>query len=160
MKSRKNLMIGMFIVSTVIVLDTFAQTWVFSALQEGRTLAITPFFNFVEVWNHGISFGMFNDLAYGHWILSLFALAISIFLIRLLLRAYSYFEALAYSLIIGGAIGNMIDRVLYGAVADYLDFHAFGYHWPAFNVTDSAIFMGVALLLIRFKERTRSVVLN
>lgn len=160
MKSRKNLIIGIFIIFVVIALDTLVQTRVFSALQEAKPIAITPFFNFVEVWNHGISFGMFNNLVYGQWILSLFALAISVFLVRLLLRANNSFEALAYSLIIGGAVGNMIDRVSHGAVADYLDFHAFGYHWPAFNVTDSAIFIGVAFLLILLGKRDRSVVLN
>lgn len=142
-------MVGILIISIVIALDALVQAWVFSILQDNsKPIAVTPFFNFVEVWNHGISFGMFNNLAYGQWILSLVALMISIFLIHLLLRAASSFEVMAYSLIVGGAAGNVIDRVSYGAVADYLDFHAFGYHWPAFNVTDSAIFIGVAFLLI------------
>lgn len=159
MKTRKNLIIGIFIISAVIAFDTVAQAWIFSAIQEaGKPITITPFFNFVEVWNHGISFGMFNKLAYGQWILSLFALGISVFLTRLLLRADNSFEAVAYSLMIGGAVGNVIDRILSGAVADYLDFHAFGYHWPAFNVTDSAVFTGVALLLISLGKRTRGVV--
>lgn len=157
MKSRKNLMVGILIISIVVALDALAQAWVFSILQnDSKPIAVTPFFNFVEVWNHGISFGMFNNLAYGHWILSLVALMISVFLIPLLLRATSSFEAMAYSLIIGGAVGNVIDRVIYGAVADYLDFHAFGYHWPAFNVTDSAIFVGVALLLIYSIKRAET----
>jgi signal peptidase II len=72
------------------------------------------------------------------------------------LRSENSSEALGYSLIIGGAVGNAIDRVLYGAVADYLDFHAFGYHWPAFNVTDSAIFMGVTLILLFFGKTAKS----
>lgn len=154
MKLRKRLMIGILIVSAVIALDALTQAWVFSALQEdSKSITVTPFFNFVEVWNHGISFGMFKNLAYGQWILSLIALVISVFVTHLLLRATSSFEAVAYSLIIGGAVGNVIDRVSYGAVADYLDFHAFGYHWPAFNVTDSAIFIGVAFLLISLRKR-------
>lgn len=157
MKSRKNLMVGILIISIVVALDAFAQARVFSILQDdSKPIAVTPFFNFVKVWNHGISFGMFNNLAYGQWILSLVALMISVFLIPLLLRATSSFESLAYSLIIGGAVGNVIDRVIYGAVADYLDFHAFGYHWPAFNVTDSAIFVGVALLLIYSIKRAET----
>lgn len=157
MKLRKNLMFGILIISVVIALDMLAQAWVFSVLQDdSKPIPITPFFNFVEVWNHGISFGMFNNLAYGQWILSLVALVISVFLTRLLLRAANSFEAIDYSLIIGGAVGNVIDRVSYGAVADYLDFHAFGYHWPAFNVTDSAIFLGVSFLLISLRKRTEA----
>ncbi len=149
-------MIGMFVISVVIAFDSWVQAWVFSVLQEGKSNSIAPFFNFVKVWNHGISFGMLNNMPYSQWILSLFAIAVSVFLSRLLLRSENSSEALGYSLIIGGAVGNAIDRVLYGAVADYLDFHAFGYHWPAFNVTDSAIFMGVTLILLFFGKTAKS----
>ena len=156
MRSRKNIMVGIAIISIIIALDYLVQTWVFSALEDKRLIVVTPFFNFVEVWNHGISFGMFNKLPYGQWVLSLVALAVSAFLVQLLFRADGSFKAMSYGLIIGGAVGNVIDRISYGAVADYLDFHAFGYHWPSFNVTDSAIFLGVVFLLLPFSKHSKT----
>lgn len=133
----------------IIVLHQLAQTVVYDMLgAHGGQLKVLPFFNLVEVWNSGISFGMFKNLAYGQWILSAVSLAITLVMLGLLWRAHSPWTASALSLVIGGAIGNLIDRVRFGAVADYLDFHAFGYHWPAFNVTDMAICIGVFLLVV------------
>lgn len=148
---RKNLLTGIIITIVIITLDTLTQSWVFSELQgENKVIPVTPFFNLVEVWNPGVSFGMFQQLVYGQWILSALALAIIVVLSRMLCRTTDRIHAVAYSLIIGGASGNVLDRILHGAVADYLDFHAFGYHWPAFNVTDGAIFIGVVFLLLPF----------
>ncbi len=114
----------------------------------GGLIKVTPFFNLVEVWNHGISFGMFRELAYGQWLLSGVSLIIVVLFLFMLRKTQDRVSIVAYSLIIGGAIGNVFDRLRFGAVADYLDFHLFDYHWPAFNVTDMAIVSGVFLLLI------------
>lgn len=109
---------------------------------------VTPFFNLVMVWNHGISFGMLADD--GEWrrikLIGLAALITSVMGVWLW-QAQRRLTAIALGMVIGGAIGNIIDRIRYGAVADFLDFHAFGYHWPAFNLADSAICIGVAILL-------------
>ena len=106
---------------------------------------VTPFFNLVMVWNHGISFGMFSrhDAAYA---LIALALAIVGFLLWWVRTLQTRNEILAVGLIIGGAMGNVIDRLRFGAVADFFDLHAFDYHWPAFNIADSCIFIGVVLL--------------
>lgn len=134
----------------IILLHHLAQTWVYGLIEaNGSHIEVLPFFNLVEVWNHGVSFGMFNSLAYGQWILSGMASIITIILLRWFSSTDDRLTAIALSLIIGGAAGNIIDRVHFGAVADYLDFHAFGYHWPAFNLTDSAVFIGVLLLVLR-----------
>ena len=110
---------------------------------------VTSFFNLVTVWNRGVSFGLFsNDSQMGPWLLSAMALAISIALVIWLRKAETRWLATALGLVIGGAIGNVIDRMRLGAVYDFLDFHAFGYHWPAFNVADMTIFIGVGLLLL------------
>jgi len=91
---------------------------------------------------------MFNDLAeYGPLVLAALALIVSVVLTAWLWQARRLSLGLALGLVIGGAIGNVIDRLRFGAVVDFLDLHAFGYHWPAFNVADSAITVGVFLML-------------
>lgn len=106
---------------------------------------MTPFFNLVMVWNRGISFGMFSghDATYGLIALSLTIVGLLLWWVRDLQTRN---EILAVGLIIGGAMGNVIDRLRFGAVADFFDFHLLGYHWPAFNIADSCIFIGVVLL--------------
>lgn len=141
----------LFLSVLVILLHQLVQTWGYGLIEaHGGHITVLPFFNLVEVWNPGVSFGMFQQLVYGQWVLSALALAIIVVLSRMLCRTTDRIHAAAYSLIIGGASGNVLDRILHGAVADYLDFHAFGYHWPAFNVTDGAIFIGVVFLLLPF----------
>ncbi len=112
---------------------------------------ITSFFNLVIVWNKGISFGLFNqDADYGPWILIGLSLAITaIFLVLLLRGPSSRLQSLGIALIIGGALGNVIDRFRFGAVFDFLDFHLGDYHWPAFNIGDSCICIGVAALVVQ-----------
>ncbi len=139
----------LFLSALVILLHQLAQTWVYGLIEaHGGHIEVLPFFSLVEVWNHGVSFGMFNKLAYGKWLLSGMAIIITLILLRWLSRADDRLTAAALGLIIGGAVGNTIDRLRFGAVADYLDFHAFGHHWPAFNMTDTAICIGVGILVL------------
>jgi signal peptidase II len=96
-----------------------------------------------------VSFGMLDSASrLGPWILSGLALAVVVLLLGWLRRVDHPLTSAGLGLIIGGAIGNVIDRVRFGAVIDFLDFHALGWHWPAFNVADSAIFVGAVLLLV------------
>lgn len=112
-------------------------------------LAVIPHFNFVSVWNKGISFGMFNQQSdFGPVILIVLALIISLFFIAWLFYSPDGMQEIGILLVIGGALGNVIDRARYGAVFDFLDFHAFDYHWPAFNIADSGIVVGVAVLIL------------
>ncbi len=116
----------------------------------GRPIELTSFFNLVMVWNRGVSFGLFaNDSDVGRWVLIGLQVAVVIALVVWLWRVRERFPAAAIGLVLGGAIGNIIDRVHPGrrAVADFFDFHVAGYHWPAFNIADCAIVIGVALLL-------------
>jgi signal peptidase II len=108
---------------------------------------VTPFFNLVMVWNKGVSFGMFsgNDQPF---ILIGISLVIIVILVRWLVMARTKWISGAIGLVIGGATGNIIDRLRFGAVADFLDFHIDIYHWPAFNIADSAIFIGVVILCV------------
>ena len=110
---------------------------------------LTPFFNIVMVWNKGVSFGLFNGDTgmIDTQILIGLALVISAGFLVWLWRSNSWLQGIALALVIGGAIGNVIDRARFGAVADFLDFHIAGLHWPAFNVADSAIVIGIGLLI-------------
>ncbi len=138
---------GLVIAVVVVLLDQGLKTLMTHLLPyPGSEWTVTGFFNLVHVRNAGVSFGLMPGL--GPWVLSGFALAVTAVLVAWLIRAESRPIAAALGLTIGGAVGNVIDRVLFGAVFDFLDFHAFGYHWPAFNLADSAITVGVAGLLI------------
>jgi signal peptidase II len=110
------------------------------------SIPIMPSFNLTMVWNHGVSFGLFRDL--GIWPLVIAAAAVSTIFGFWLMRTKSVFESVALSFVVGGAIGNIIDRFRFGAVADFLDVYVGSYHWPAFNIADSAITIGVAMLLV------------
>jgi len=134
----------------VLVADQVTKWWILGLFSDAERpyFEITPFFNIVLAWNSGISFGMFGDSgAYGPTILIVLTLVITGVLAVWLLRAESRLMAVSLGLIIGGAIGNVIDRFRFGAVTDFLDMHVLGYHWPAFNVADSAIVIGAGALI-------------
>jgi signal peptidase II len=119
----------------------------------GRALGehelVTSFFSLTLTYNRGISFGLFNGGAgLNALVFSLAAAAIVAALVFWLSRVESPFLSVAIGLIIGGAVGNVIDRIRLGAVVDFLDFHVGSLHWPAFNVADSAICIGVAAMLL------------
>ena len=107
---------------------------------------VMPSFNLVLTWNHGVSFGMFSD-ANARLMLIVMTIAVTIGLLVWLWREPCKVNAYALGLMIGGATGNIVDRIYYGAVADFLDTYIGTYHWPAFNVADSAICVGVILLI-------------
>ncbi len=112
-------------------------------------IEVTSFFNIVMAWNTGVSFSMFSNYGgYMPTILICVALGITLLFLIWLWRAESNFHALCYALVIGGALGNVVDRARYGAVIDFLDVHVMGYHWPAFNVADMAVVIGISLLII------------
>lgn len=108
---------------------------------------VTGFFNIVLRGNTGIAFSLLNGES-ARWFLVVLALLIVGGLLVWLRRAENMALALGIGLVVGGALGNVVDRVRLGAVVDFLEFHAFGYAWPAFNMADSAVVGGVALLLI------------
>jgi len=146
----KNLIRGLSISGLIVILDQLSKWWITDVImQPPHSITVLPVFNIVLTHNRGVSFGMFaagSDA--GKWMLVGVACVIVVFLLHWLYRATSKLNMLALGLIIGGAIGNVIDRIFIGAVVDFLDFHAFGYHWPAFNVADMSIFVGAALLIV------------
>jgi signal peptidase II len=149
MQMPKHVWQGLGLAALVAALDQLSK-WIIVAhvMNPPVQIEVTSFFNLVLAHNRGVSFGMFaagSEL--GKWILVGLALMISGFLVRWLFQSSSPFSIIALGLILGGAVGNVIDRVLIGAVVDFLDFHAFGTHWPAFNVADTTIFLGAAGLI-------------
>jgi len=152
--------IGYIACFAVILLDQLTKHFIMaSAPFEGLITSVTSFFDLVLVWNKGISFGM---LKLGHdvmpYVLSALALVICFGLNRWLQEATSKWLAVCLGLIMGGAIGNVIDRLVYGAVIDFIDFHVTiagkAHHWPAFNIADSAICIGVVMLLLGGRHKT------
>lgn len=141
---------GLLIAFIIIVLDQVSKWWMLiEVMQPPRIIIITPFFNLVSGWNRGVSFGMFSSSeSWSGWVLSLLALGIVGFLLNWLRKAESTRYAVSIGLIIGGALGNVADRMMHGAVFDFLDFHVSGYHWPAFNVADSGITVGAVILVL------------
>ena len=133
----------------VIVLDQLSKTWALGTLRMAEQVVVTSFFNLVLVFNAGAAFSFLaNAGGWQKWFFVVLASGISLWLVAMLRQhAGERLMALALSLILGGAIGNVIDRLRFDAVVDFLDFHLAGAHWPAFNVADSAITVGVVLML-------------
>ena len=135
--------------AVILVLDQLTKYVVRGAFSLYESVEVTPFFNLVLVHNRGAAFSFLSDA--GGWQRGFFitlALGASGWIVWLLRKhPGETLFCFALSLILGGALGNVIDRVLFGAVVDFLDFHAFGFHWPAFNVADMGISCGAVLLI-------------
>ncbi len=133
------------------LLDQATKWLVLRHLALHETIPVTGFFNLVHVTNTGAAFGM---MAGAYWFHVLFALAMAVFAAWMLFRSPpNSLNAWACVLLLTGIAGNLTDRFLHGHVIDFLDFHAFGWHWPAFNVADSCICIAVGLFLIAsFRE--------
>jgi signal peptidase II len=134
----------------VALLDQAAKITVLQFLQHSQSIQLTGFFNLVLTYNKGAAFSFLATQ--GGWQRYLFtAIAVgAVLLLTWLLKKHPAQRLFCWglALILGGAIGNLIDRVVYGHVVDFLDFHAGGWHWPAFNIADSAICVGAALYIL------------
>jgi signal peptidase II len=135
--------------AAIVVADFLTKAWVLSAFHLHESVAVTSFFNLVLVMNPGASFSFLADAGgWQRWFFVGLALAICTWLLVMIRRhARERLMPAALVLVLGGALGNVIDRIRFGAVVDFLDVHLSGWHWPAFNVADSAISIGVVLLL-------------
>lgn len=149
--------LGIAVALLVLVLDQVSK-WVILnvVMAPPKVIPVFPGFNLTLVYNRGVSWGALHWL--GPWALSFLAIAISVALIFWLRKAETRFLAVALGMVIGGAVGNVVDRLRFGAVVDFLDFYVPGTdwpHWPAFNAADSAIVVGVGLIVLEglFAER-------
>ena len=141
--------VGLIVAFVVIVFDQVSKYLILDYLmQQGKYVEITSFFNLVSAWNTGVSFSMFNDLGnWGVYILSAFSLSVVLFLLFWLKKECSLYMRVSLGMVIGGALGNVIDRIRLGAVYDFLDVHIGVHHWPAFNLADSFICIGAVLIV-------------
>ncbi len=146
----RRLRLGLIAAGAIALADQATKWWLAGLVlpRQGRPIELLPFFNLVEVWNRGMSFGMFNT---GDplvpWILGAISIVVAVALVWWLARARRGLVIAGLGLVLGGAVGNLVDRFVYGAVVDYVLLHAGDWRWPAFNVADSAITLGVIALL-------------
>ena len=141
----------------ILLVDQFSKVLIVGFYQLGDSTTVTSFFNVVRVHNSGAAFSFLaGSSGWQRWFFTVIGLAAAA-LIMWLLKSHSGQKlfALALACILGGAIGNVIDRLLYGYVVDFLDFHWHGWHFPAFNVADSAITIGAACLILDELLRVR-----
>jgi len=131
----------------ILVADQALKAWILYGLDLPRLgqVEVLPFFNLTMVWNRGVTFGLLGD-ALPQWLFALLALGIGALLVGWMARSAVGPVALALGAVLGGAIGNAIDRLRFGAVVDFLHLHAWGWHWYVFNLADAAIVCGVAVL--------------
>lgn len=139
--------LGLFV--AILLADRVSKEFLVPLLDGQDPIVVTDFFNLVMVWNRGVSFGLFQqgDDA-GRYLLTGFAVLVGLLLIVWMLRSNTVIAVIGLAMVAAGALGNAYDRIVFGAVADFLDFHAAGYHFWAFNVADSGITVGVGLLLL------------
>lgn len=138
-----------WLAALVIVLDQISKWVVLGNLQVGETIYVAPFWNWVLTYNPGAAFSFLADQpGWQRWFFASLAIAVSAWIAVMIRRHPAEgLLSLALALIMGGALGNVIDRIRFGAVVDFVQWHAAGYYWPAFNVADSAITIGAVLLV-------------
>lgn len=144
------MILGLVIAVSVLVFDQLTKFWMLNyVLNERPGIELTSFFNLVYAWNTGVSFSMFNNSgATGTLLLCLAAALIVAALLWWLYKEKARAVQVGLGMIIGGALGNLVDRVRLGAVFDFLDFHLGAHHWPAFNLADSFICVGAAVIIL------------
>jgi len=150
---------GLLAAFLVLAADQASKWWVLEVLHlpDRGQVAVLPVLSLTMVWNQGVTFGLLHqDGPWGPWLLAGVALAVVAALGTWLRRAESALIALSLGAIAGGAVGNIVDRLRFGAVVDFLHAHAFGWSWYVFNVADAAIVCGVAALVLDgLRPRTR-----
>lgn len=148
--SRQGLVIWLGIALLVLLIDQFTKVLVLGAFQLGDSTAVTSFFNLVRAHNHGAAFSFLAAAGgWQRWFFTGIGVVAAVFMLWMLRsHAGQKLFSLAIALILGGAIGNVVDRLLHGYVVDFLDFYWGAWHFPAFNVADSAISLGAVLLIL------------
>ena len=141
--------LGFAVILLSILADQLSKWWIYMHIAPDAPLVFGGCFSVVKVWNSGVSFSMFSHHGeIGAIVLTVLALAVCGFLLHWMRHETNRLKITALGLIIGGALGYVIDRVRFGAVLDFLDFHIKTLHWPAFNLADTFICIGACILII------------
>ena len=144
--------------AAIVAADLATKAWIARAFAPGEVFTVTPFFNLVLVYNTGAAFSFLAGAGgWQRWFFMAVSIGVSVAIVWMLSRRENHpLLSAALALVLGGALGNLYDRITLGHVVDFVQLHAGGYYWPAFNVADSAISIGVALLVwesLRAKEK-------
>ena len=145
----RNIKPWLWLALAFIALDQFSKWIVLATMRPGESRYVAPFFNWVLTFNPGAAFSFLSDAGgWQRWFFTVLALCVSGWIVTLLRRHSSDFRlSLALTLVLSGALGNVVDRLRFGAVVDFVQWHVAGFYWPAFNVADSAITIGAILLI-------------
>ncbi len=147
MKIKKKTFINLIIISSIFILDQTSKTYVVNYLNFDEVIYLTSFLNLQLIWNDGIAFGLlsFDNNIYYHLItLVIFTVIIILFYFIKNQDRFSF----CYAMIVGGALGNLVDRVRYSSVPDFIDFHIYNFHWFVFNIADIFVSLGVICLIV------------
>ena len=152
----KETIVSLTVVFAIFILDRITKVTIIKNQLNNQSIFVTDYLNFELVWNTGIGFGLFSQNAnlYYH-LISLLIFTVIIFLIYLIVKA-EFLEKFLYCLILGGALGNFYDRLIYFAVPDFIDFHINDFHWFTFNIADIFITLGIILIITKdivFKKK-------
>ena len=145
----KEVIISIILIIFIFILDRVTKIFIINHQTNNQNIFVNDYLNFELIWNTGIGFGLLSQNAnmYYH-LISLLILSVIIFLIYLMIKA-EYLEKILFSLILGGALGNFYDRIIYYAVPDFIDFHINDFHWFTFNIADIFITLGIVLIIIK-----------
>ncbi len=139
--------ISCLIVVFIAFFDQLSKNYVQSLISEGNLQVISNL-SFVSVWNHGVSFGFGDNFPMANLLFVIITAIISIALVVTIWMTENKMIMIAAGTVLGGAIGNIIDRLRFGAVYDFIDMHIQNFHWPAFNIADAMIFIGIIMLFV------------
>ena len=145
----KETVIPIVLIVAIFIFDRLSKIWIINHQEQNSTIFINEFLNFELVWNTGIGFGLFStdpNLFYN--LISLFIFLVVLFLCYLIFRS-NFFDKICFSIVLGGALGNLYDRLVYFAVPDFIDFHIGDFHWFTFNIADIFITVGIILIIIK-----------
>jgi signal peptidase II len=145
----KETIISLLIIFFTFILDRVTKIIIIENQLNNKSIFVNDYLNFELIWNTGIGFGLFSQNAnIFYYLISLLIFSVIVFLIYLIIQA-NFIEKILFSLILGGAIGNFYDRLIYFAVPDFIDFHINDFHWFTFNIADIFITLGIILIIIK-----------
>lgn len=143
------MLVGIIAIVFAFLADQISKYLLAGYMATGEIVSFGDYFSLVKVWNTGVSFSMFNNHGnFGRIALCILSLTVCVFLVYWMLKEKDKIKIISLGLIIGGALGNVADRIRFGAVLDFLDFHIADHHWPAFNLADSFICIGAGILIM------------